>query len=119
MACRTLPRRRVRFVGDPAARIAEDYLRILRLFRFHASYGEGDIDPAGLHASIAARAGLETLSRERVRMEMMKLLAAPRAAATLQVMAEAGILLNVMGGVPRVDAVANMAVAEASPWRDA
>ena len=106
--------RRVRFVGDPATRIAEDYLRILRLFRFHASYGEGNIDPAGLQASIAARAGLETLSRERVRMEMMKLLAAPRAAATLQVMADAGILLNVIGGVPRVDAVANMAVAEAA-----
>ncbi len=105
--------KRVRFVGEPATRIAEDYLRILRLFRFHAGYGEGDIDPAGLQASIAARAGLETLSRERVRMEMMKLLASPRAAATLQVMADAGILLDVLGGVPHVDAVANIAAAEA------
>src|SRR3954470_1852935 len=53
--------RRVRFIGDPASRIAEDYLRILRFFRFHAAYGEGAPDPAGLSACIAARAGLETL----------------------------------------------------------
>jgi poly(A) polymerase len=104
----------VRFVGDPATRIAEDYLRILRLFRFHAIYGHGEIDPAGMHASIAAREGLATLSRERVRMEMMKLLAAPRAAATLQVMADAGILLSVLGGVPRVDAFARMKAVESA-----
>src|SRR5207253_6933215 len=69
--------RRVRFIGDPEQRIAEDYLRILRFFRFHAAYGDGGPpDAAGLHACIAARAGLETLSRERVRMEMLKLLVA-------------------------------------------
>ena len=102
----------VRFVGEAATRIAEDYLRILRLFRFHAHYGKGEIDAAGLHASIVARAGLENLSRERVRMEMMKLLAAPRGAATLQVMADCGLLQMILGGVPRVDAGANMAAAE-------
>jgi tRNA nucleotidyltransferase/poly(A) polymerase len=106
--------KRVRFVGDPATRIAEDYLRILRLFRFHAIYGVGDLDPAGLAASIAARDGLETLSRERVRMETMKLLSAPRAAATLEVMADAGILLNVLGGVARVDTVARMKTMEST-----
>src|SRR5262249_7707188 len=58
--------RRVRFIGDPEKRIAEDYLRILRFFRFHATYGEGALDRAGLHACIAARAGLSHLSRERV-----------------------------------------------------
>ena len=104
--------RRVRFVGDPATRIAEDYLRILRLFRFHAIYGAGDLDPAGLAASIAARAGLETLSRERVRMEILKLLAAPKAAATLEVMSDAGILLDVLGGIARADTVARMKTVE-------
>jgi poly(A) polymerase len=51
--------RRVRFIGDAATRIAEDYLRILRFFRFHAAYGEGALDPAGVAACIAGRAGLE------------------------------------------------------------
>ena len=74
----------------PATRIAEDYLRILRFFRFHAAYGEGAPDAAGLHACIAARAGLEQLSRERVRMEMLKLLLAPHAVPALAVMAESG-----------------------------
>src|SRR5207249_5205513 len=90
----------VRFIGAPAERIAEDYLRILRFFRFHAAYGEGAPDPAGLHAAIAAREGLRRLSRERVRTELLKLLIAPRAAPTLAVMAEAGLLDLVLGGVP-------------------
>src|SRR6184192_351226 len=68
--------RRVRFIGDPDRRIAEDYLRILRFFRFHAAYGEGAPDGAGVAACIAGRAGLHRLSRERIRMEMLKLLAA-------------------------------------------
>ena len=93
-----LKARRVRFIGDAATRIAEDYLRILRFFRFHAGYGEGAPDAAGLHAAIAARAGLDQLSRERVRMEIVKLLVAPRAAAALAVMSEAGLLGSVLGG---------------------
>src|SRR5215472_10873537 len=71
-----IPRRRVRFIGDARARIVEDYLRILRFFRFHAAYGEGPPDPGGVAACIEGRAGLERLSRERVRMEMLKLLVA-------------------------------------------
>ncbi len=105
--------RRVRFIGDPATRIAEDYLRILRFFRFHATYGHGDPDPAGLHACIIARAGLERLSRERVRMELMKLLVAKRAAPTLTIMADCGILGSVLGGVPLVADFANMVAIEA------
>ena len=62
--------------ATPDKRIAEDYLRILRFFRFHAAYGHGLPDAAGLAACIAARAGLEQLSRERVRMELLKLLLA-------------------------------------------
>ena len=73
-----LAARRVRFIGDARTRIEEDYLRILRFFRFHAAYGHGDPDRAGLHACIEGRAGLDQLSRERVRMEMMKLLVAAR-----------------------------------------
>src|SRR5947209_18915560 len=83
--------RRVRFIGDAATRIGEDYLRILRFFRFHAYYGEGHPDADGLHAAIVARAGLEQLSRERVRMELMKLMLAPHAVPALAVMAECGL----------------------------
>ena len=57
--------RRVRFIGEPATRIAEDYLRILRFFRFHAAYGHGAPDAAGVAACVAARDGLVRLSRER------------------------------------------------------
>src|SRR4029077_2464537 len=74
-----LKARRVRFIGEASKRIAEDYLRILRFFRFHAAYGHGLPDAAGLAACIAARAGLGQLSRERVRMELLKLLLARHA----------------------------------------
>lgn len=109
-----LAQRRVRFIGDPAKRIAEDYLRILRFFRFHASYGHGLPDPAGLHAAILARHGLEKLSRERVRMELMKLLIAPHAVPTLAAMTEAGLLDPVLGGVPYLASFSNMMKAEAA-----
>ncbi len=100
---------RVRFIGDAAARIAEDYLRILRFFRFHAYYGEGHPDAAGLHAAIVARDELEQLSRERVRMELMKLMLAPHAVPALAVMTESGLLGPVLGGVPHLASFANMA----------
>jgi len=109
-----LKARRVRFIGDAATRIAEDYLRILRFFRFHAAYGEGRPDPEGLHAAIVARAGLEKLSRERVRMELIKLLSAAHSVPTLATMAEAGILGGVLGGVPLLASLANMANLEAA-----
>ncbi|HUD86616.1 MAG TPA: CCA tRNA nucleotidyltransferase [Xanthobacteraceae bacterium] len=106
--------RRVRFIGEPDKRIAEDYLRILRFFRFHAYFGEGAPDPAGLLACIRARAGLETLSRERVRMELLKLLIAPRATPTLAVMAECGLLGMAIGGVPYMASFENMVKVEAA-----
>jgi poly(A) polymerase len=106
--------RRVRFIGDPAKRIAEDYLRILRFFRFHAWYGVGAPDPDGLHACIAARAGLENLSRERVRMELLKLMLAPHAMPALAVMAEAGLLGAVLGGVPLLASCENTVKVEAA-----
>jgi len=107
-----LAARRVRFIGDARTRIEEDYLRILRFFRFHAAYGHGDPDRAGLHACIEGRAGLDQLSRERVRMEMMKLLVATRATPTLVVMSEVGLLMRVLGGVPYLAAFEMMAKAE-------
>jgi len=99
---------RVRFIGEPRRRIEEDYLRILRFFRFHAHFGEGAPDAAGVHACIAARAGLEALSRERVRMEMLKLVVAARATPTLSVMTECGLLGIVLGGVPYLASFENM-----------
>jgi poly(A) polymerase len=106
--------RRVRFIGDAAARIAEDYLRILRFFRFHAAYGEGAPDPAGVAACIAGRAGLERLSRERIHMEMRKLLVARHAVPALAVMTETGLLVEVLGGVPLLASFANMVKLEAA-----
>ena len=71
--------RHVRFIGEPRQRIEEDYLRILRFFRFHAHFGEGAPDAAGLHACIVARSGLDALSRERVRMELLQNFSSRRA----------------------------------------
>ena len=109
-----LDARRVRFIGDAAARIAEDYLRILRFFRFHAAYGEGEPDPAALHACIAARDGLASLSRERVRMELLKLLVARRAGEAVGVMADAGLLVTILGGVPYLRPFEKMTAIEAA-----
>ncbi len=92
-----LEQRRIRFIGEAGRRIREDYLRILRFFRFHATYGLGPLDADGYAAVIANRAGLGSLSRERVRSEMLKILAAPRAAAAVAAMHEAEILTSILG----------------------
>ncbi len=91
--------RRVRFIGDPAQRIAEDYLRILRFFRIHAAYGAGQPDRAGYLACIGGRAGLAGLSAERIRLEILKLMVAEGAADAVNSMMEAGLLLPILGGV--------------------
>jgi len=109
-----LTARRVRFIGDPAQRIAEDYLRILRFFRFHAWYGAGAPNPEGLHACIMAQAGIDSLSRERVRAELLKLLLAPHATPTLALMTEIGLLGNVLGGVAFLASFENMVKVEAA-----
>jgi tRNA nucleotidyltransferase/poly(A) polymerase len=90
---------RVRFIGDPDQRIAEDYLRILRFFRIHAAYGLGEPDRAGYLACIRARAGLASLSAERLRMEMLKLMVAQGAAGAVAAMADGGLLLPILGGL--------------------
>jgi poly(A) polymerase len=91
-----IQKRRVRFVGHPSWRIKEDYLRILRFFRFHARYGKGSPDKDGLKACTRLKAGLAHLSAERVRQEMLKLLEAPRAIETLKVMSRTGILKKII-----------------------
>ncbi len=88
---------RVRFIGAASRRIAEDYLRILRFFRFHAAYGRGPIDPEGLRAAIAARDGLAGLSAERIGQETVKLVVAAGAPVTVATMSEAGLLQRVLG----------------------
>lgn len=92
--------RRVRFVGDPGARITEDYLRILRFFRFHAWYGDAaaGLDAEGLAAAAALQEGLEQISRERVGAEMTRLLAAPDPAPAVAAMAATGILARILPG---------------------
>ncbi|MGA9794220.1 MAG: CCA tRNA nucleotidyltransferase [Rhizomicrobium sp.] len=87
---------RVRFIGDAGARIREDYLRILRLFRFHAWYGKGEIDAEALRASAAEKAGLAKLSGERIAKEMLKLLEAGDPVRMLRTMAASGILSEVL-----------------------
>jgi poly(A) polymerase len=89
-------RKRIIFVGSPAKRIAEDYLRILRFFRFHARFGKGAPDKAGLAACIRHRKGLDGLSAERIRQEMFKLMAAPGAVPVLKLMAKSGILKHLL-----------------------
>jgi poly(A) polymerase len=90
---------RVRFIGDAARRIQEDALRILRFFRFHALYGETDLDEAGLAACVQEKHRLSQLSGERISAEMIKLLAAENAPEVLNQMQQAGILTEVIPGV--------------------
>lgn len=82
----------VRFIGDATKRIEEDYLRILRFFRFFATLAQGDIDKTGLSACSAMKEGLGQLSAERIQNEFLRLLVAPRAPEALRLMAASGIL---------------------------
>ena len=102
---------RVRFMGDATTRIAEDYLRVLRLFRFHAWYGKGEIDAEGLRAAAAAKEKLGTLSAERVAKELLRLFEAGNPAAVLRVMAATGILSLLLPGaltLPRLERMAEI-----------
>ena len=93
-----LAERRVRFIGDARQRIREDFLRSLRFFRFSARYGDGQLDAEGFRAAIQERAGLRHLSRERVRAELMKLLAAPRAREVAAQLCDTGLLAELLAG---------------------
>ena len=95
-----LKARHVRFIEDPTKRIQEDYLRILRFFRFHAWYGDpqGGLDAEGLAGCAMHLDGLAGLSRERVGGEIRKLLGAPDPAPSVAAMRNTGVLLSVMPG---------------------
>jgi poly(A) polymerase len=105
---------RVRFIGEPAARIREDYLRILRFFRLSAQYAKGPPDAASLAACVRERKGLAILSGERLRQEMLRLLAAPRAAELVGAMLDYGLLAGVLGAAPRPGLLARLAALEAA-----
>ena len=109
-----LAARRVRFIGEARQRIREDYLRILRFFRFSARYGDGGLDRPGLAAAIAERDGLAILSRERVRAELMKLFVAPRAPQVLVAICEAGLLQPLVAGQTDAARFARLATIEAA-----
>lgn len=105
---------RVRFVGDPRQRIREDVLRLLRFFRFHAHYGAGPPDSEGLAACRELAGLLPTLSAERVRHELMRLLAAPDPAPVVAVMEDAGILRQIL---PRPFSIGRLAALAALEHR--
>jgi poly(A) polymerase len=87
---------RLRFIGDPLTRIAEDHLRILRFFRFHARFGKGEPDRQGLAACAARANDLMALSRERIADELLKLLAVADPTPTVALMIEHDILRPVL-----------------------
>ena len=87
-----LQERVIKFVGDPAARIAEDYLRILRYFRFHALYAGGEMDGGALTACRNAADQIQTLSRERITQEFFKILSSKRPVSILEIMFKNNIL---------------------------
>ncbi len=105
----------VRFIGDPYQRIAEDHLRILRFFRFHARFG-ALMDTAGLSACTARANDLMALSRERIANELLRLLVAPRAVEVVALMIEHRILTPVLPEITPAGAerLARLAAAEAA-----
>ena len=107
---------RIRFIGDPDQRIAEDHLRILRFFRFNADYGR-DVDEDGLAAASRARNTLRDLSAERIGQEMRRLLVAPRAAAMAGLMQDVGVLPVVLAGVGTIATLERLVGFEAATGR--
>jgi poly(A) polymerase len=107
-----LKSRTVRFIGEPLQRIAEDHLRILRYFRFHAGYGHGEPDARALEACIARANDLMALSRERIADELLKLLALPDPTPTVRLMHENGLFAPVLPEIDRVDRLKALVDAE-------
>ncbi|MBN8847537.1 MULTISPECIES: CCA tRNA nucleotidyltransferase [unclassified Sphingomonas] len=104
---------RVRFIGDPYQRIAEDHLRILRFFRFHARFGDA-IDAAGLAACTDRANDLMALSRERIAAELLRLLVAANAVPVVALMIEYGIFRPALPEVTDAAALAALAAREAA-----
>ncbi len=103
----------VRFIGDAGARIREDYLRILRFFRFFAHYGKPPADAAALHACAEHAQGIESLSGERIQHEMFKLLASSKPYSVLHLMEKASVLPVVFDGItPHILPIEKLEAAE-------
>ncbi len=100
---------RIRFIDHPQDRIREDYLRILRFFRFTADYTSGEPDEAGLAACTELRSGLDQISAERIRSELLRLMTAQGAVRTMTAMTASGILAQVLGSEPDLAAFARAA----------
>jgi poly(A) polymerase len=111
--------RRIRFVGDPATRIAEDVLRLLRYYRFEAWFGTGNGDPKARLACRAAAHLLPSLSAERIVQELIKLLETPDPLPVLQMMQEDGVLAVILPEAQRLDRLRQMIAIEpeADPLR--
>ena len=107
-----LTARRVRFVGDATTRIREDYLRILRLFRFHAWYGRGELDEEALAAATAEKTGMKLLSGERLQKELMRLLEAPDPSPALVQMERGEILAQILPAGFRLPRLQRLIVVE-------
>ena len=106
--------RRVRFIGDPLQRIAEDHLRILRFFRFHARFGQGEPDAAALEACTTRANDLMALSRERIADETIKTLAIPDPVVTVALMVERGIFAPVLPEITDSSRLAALVADEAA-----
>jgi poly(A) polymerase len=114
-----LAARHVRFIGDPLTRIAEDHLRILRFFRFHARFGQGAPDAAALGACSARANDLMALSRERIADELLKLLALPDPVETVALMVRhaifAPVLPEITDAAPLVDLLERERASDSAP----
>jgi poly(A) polymerase len=107
-----LDARAVRFIGEPLQRIAEDHLRILRFFRFHARFGQGEPDEAGLEACTGRANDLMALSRERIADELLKLLALPDPGPTVTLMVARAIFRPVLPEIATADRLTALVAAE-------
>jgi poly(A) polymerase len=107
-----LKSRTVRFIGEPLQRIAEDHLRILRYFRFHARYGHGEPDPQALQACVERANDLMALSRERIADELLKLFALEDPTPTVRLMLQRGLLAPVVPEISDVDRLGRLVAAE-------
>lgn len=109
---------RIVFVGDAMTRIREDYLRILRYFRFHAWYGKGEADPAALAACKALKGMLSGRAAERTQKELLKLLAAPDPRGALRLMAATSVLSAVLPQVKALTRFENLVAIESEHFFD-
>jgi len=100
--------RKLRFIGDARARVREDYLRILRFFRFSAELESNEFDEESLNACVQEREGLDELSSERVQSELLRLMRAPGASHALGAMFEYGLLVQILGSVPQLERFSNL-----------